>query len=204
MARSIAKDHDQKRLNILTAAADVFAQEGIARASMAEVAKRCGISKANIYHYYASKDALLFDILDSYLSKLRDRIVDLPLQELSSEQKLHRILQEFLFAYEGMDSEHKIQTEGLPLLDTEAQTILKNYQREMVSLVETVLADLLPPNGAKNNAQLRDITMSVFGMLNWFYVWNRKADQSVRERYAHTIAELTLNGVKAFEMKPET
>ena len=62
MVRTIAKDYDDKRLHILTTAARVFAQEGIARASMSHLARDCGISKANIYHYYDSKDALLYDL----------------------------------------------------------------------------------------------------------------------------------------------
>ena len=65
MARTITKDYGEKRLIILKAAAEVFAKEGIARASMSEVAKTCGVSKVNIYHYYVSKDALLFDIPDN-------------------------------------------------------------------------------------------------------------------------------------------
>ncbi|MEX0280477.1 MAG: TetR/AcrR family transcriptional regulator, partial [Arenibacterium sp.] len=74
MARTIAKDYSEKRAHILKTAARVFAEQGFARASMAQIAQECGISKANIYHYYSSKDALLFDILDSYLATLRDRL----------------------------------------------------------------------------------------------------------------------------------
>ena len=66
MVRTIAKDHDEKRKQILKSAAKVFADQGFDRASMSLLARECGISKANIYHYYDSKDALLFDILDTY------------------------------------------------------------------------------------------------------------------------------------------
>lgn len=125
MSRPIAKDHDAKRMHILKVAARVFADQGFARASMAQVAKDCGISKANIYHYYSSKDALLFDILDTYLSALRDRILGLDLAGLAPEAQLGRIVTETLRAYEGMDHEHKIQTEGIPLLPPEQQKILK-------------------------------------------------------------------------------
>ena len=59
MARSLAKDHDDKRTRILTIAAQQFAARGYANASMAQVSTACGISKANIYHYYPSKAALL-------------------------------------------------------------------------------------------------------------------------------------------------
>lgn len=108
MSRPIAKDHDEKRSHILNVAARVFADQGFARASMAQVAKDCGISKANIYHYYSSKDALLFDILDTYLSELRDRINGIDMAGLNPSEQLALIVIETLRAYEGMDNEHKI------------------------------------------------------------------------------------------------
>ena len=125
MARTIAKDHDNKRLLILTVAAEMFATQGIARASMSQLATACGMSKANIYHYYDSKDALLFDILDNYLSVLRNRLLALPLDWSSPDDSLRMIIRETLMAYDGMDHEHKIQTEGLPLLNAAQQQVLK-------------------------------------------------------------------------------
>jgi len=68
---------------------------------MSQVARDCGISKANIYHYYDSKDALLFDILDTYLLELRDRILLLPLATMAPADQLHAIVAETLHAYEN-------------------------------------------------------------------------------------------------------
>lgn len=199
MARTIAKDHNEKRLHILAMAAEVFASEGIARSSMSEVARNCGISKANIYHYYPSKDALIFDILNSYLSALRDQICGLSLVALSCEDKLYLITREILLAYEGMDHEHKIQTEGLALLPKTQQEILKGYQRDMVELVSHVLAEIAPPQISKDAKQIKSVTMSVFGMLNWFYKWNPKASRIARASYAKTVASLTLGGIKGYK-----
>ena len=196
MARTIAKDHDEKRAHILKTAAGVFAREGFARASMVQVARACGISKANIYHYYDSKDALLFDILDSYLSALRDRICGLPMAGLDPGEKLHLIVSETLMAYEGMDHEHQIQTEGIPLLPEDQQKVLKGYQREMVAAMSTVLSEVAPEVLAHDPERLRGATMSVFGMLNWFYMWNSTAGRRARESYADLVAGITLNGVR--------
>tara|TARA_A100001011_G_C14123813_1_gene762423 strand:- start:76 stop:684 length:609 start_codon:yes stop_codon:yes gene_type:complete len=200
LARTIAKDYGEKRLLILKAAAEVFAREGIARAPMSEVAKNCGISKANIYHYYSSKDSLLFDILDSYLSSLSNHICNLPLDNLSAKDKLSAITREVLFAYDGMDHQHKIQTEGLPLLRKEQQEILKQYQRNMVAVVNDVLIEIVPPKIKHNRMVLRNINMSLFGMLNWYYIWNPNADRKAREEYAITITELTVSGAAHFEI----
>lgn len=195
MARPIAKDHDAKRQHILKRAAGVFAAEGVARATMAQVAQACGISKANIYHYYDSKDALLFDILDTYLSALRDRIAGLSLSGLAPEAQLHLIIQETLLAYDGMDAEHQIQIEAIPLLPTTQQAVLKDYQRQLVAEMSAVLGTVAPNAFADDPARLRSATMAVFGMLNWFYVWNSDADRSARLSYARMVTDMTVKGV---------
>jgi len=196
VARPIAKDHDAKRDHILKTAARVFAETGFARASMSQVAKDCGISKANIYHYYNSKDALLFDILDTYLHALRDRILLLPLDGLSPGEQLRLIVAETLQAYDGMDDEHKIQTEGIPLLSADQQGVLKGYQRDMVNQLSRVVVDIAPDIFGDDKRKLRATVMSVFGMLNWFYMWNNGADDKARTDYADLVTRLTLSGVK--------
>ena len=195
MSRPIAKDHDEKRAHILKIAARVFADQGIARASMSQVAKECGISKANIYHYYSSKDALLFDILDTYLSALRDRVSGLDMAGLDPSDQLGRIVVETLRAYEGMDHEHKIQSEGIPLLSEEQQKILKAYQRDLVMQLSGVVAAIAPEVFDGDPRILRSTVMSIFGMLNWFYMWNSPADQQARDAYGQLVTKLTLSGV---------
>ena len=184
-------------LNHVIFAARVFAEHGFARSSMAQVARDCGISKANIYHYYDSKDALLFDILDSYLRALRNRLAKLPLQGLPAEDKLRALLTETLLAYQGMDHEHKIQTEGIPLLQPEQQSILRAYQRDMVQQMSGVLQQIADPFLGEDPEKLRAATMSVYGMLNWYYMWNAQAKSDARRDYAELVARLTIGGVTA-------
>lgn len=195
MARPKAKDHDDKRNMILSTAAAVFAKTGIAGTSMNDVAKACGISKPNIYHYCGSKNELVFVILDTYLSALKDRISSLDLSGKTAQEQLGALTTEFLLAYDGMDNEHKIQTEGVPLLPIEQQTILKGYQRDMVQIMANTIAACAPDDMANNPAKCRDVTMSVFGMLNWFYLWSPGADETKRLAYAQTVTDLVLNGM---------
>ena len=108
MVRTIAKDYDAKRERILAAAANVFANCGVTSASMTEVAKACGISKGNIYHYYDSKLAILFEILDNYLSRLRGRVMAIEMDVGDVQGSLEALCAEILNAYGGMDDEHKI------------------------------------------------------------------------------------------------
>jgi len=195
LARTIAKDHDQKRAQILKSAARVFAREGFDRASMTQLARECGISKANIYHYYDSKDAILYDILETYLRELRDLICGIDLDGLSSEERLHRVVSEILLAYQGVDDEHRVQTSGMSALPEEQQKVLRRYQRDMVEFVGGIIAENAPQDTAHDVDKLRSATMSVFGMLNWYYMWNTGAGTKAREDYAALVSNLTLGGL---------
>ncbi len=195
MARTIAKDHDHKRTRILKAAAKVFATEGYDRASMAQLARECGISKANIYHYYHGKDAILFDILDSYLHALRDRIAGIDLAGLSPEQRLFRTVSEILTAYQGADHEHQVQVSAMSALGAARQRLLRAYQRDMVGHVSDTIRANAPEVFGDDAAKLRATTMSVFGMLNWYYMWNTGAGAQAREDYARLVSNLTLRGI---------
>ena len=67
MSRNRADTYGLKIGHIRSTAAALFADNGFSRTSVAELARECGVSKALIYHYYDSKEALLFDILETYL-----------------------------------------------------------------------------------------------------------------------------------------
>lgn len=197
MARTIAKDHAAKRAQILKSAAKVFADEGFDRASMSQLAKTCGISKANIYHYYESKHALLFDLLDNYLSALRDRLCAVPLSETDPASSLRAIILETLLAYQGADDEHRVQSSGLSALPADQQRTLRAYQRDMVQHMSAILSRCAPGKFTNDPGKLRATTMSVFGMLNWFYMWHPGADEAARRDYAAQVSNLTLGGLNA-------
>ena len=195
MARPIAKDYAFKRDHILNSAAMLFAQEGFAGASMAALAQECQISKANIYHYYSGKDALLFDLLDSYLKALHQKLTSLKLDGVPPEQKLFLLVREILLAYQGMDHQHQVQLNEMQHLPKAQQDILRSYQRDMISILRNVIAELAPAVAVKDKSKLHAVTMSVFAMLNWFYMWNRQEGKEARENYAKVVTDLTLGGI---------
>jgi len=196
VARTIAKDYDKKRGQILKTAAQVFAESGFDRASMSQLAKACNISKANIYHYYDSKDALLFGVLDTYLRELRDRLQTVNGGGLNPDDQLAALVKEVLLAYHGADNEHRVQAAGISALPPEQQNILRGYQREMVEQMSDIVKAIAPTKYANNPQDLLETTMSVYGMLNWYYMWNRDPSERSRIAYAKTVTNIVLNGIK--------
>jgi len=59
---------------ILKASERLFAEKGYDGASIGAIAKLAGVSKANIYHHFASKDELYSKILKRALSVTGDNL----------------------------------------------------------------------------------------------------------------------------------
>ncbi len=57
------KKTEAKRQAIVDVAADVFREVGFERASMSEICRRVGGSKATIYNYFSSKEILFFEVM---------------------------------------------------------------------------------------------------------------------------------------------
>jgi len=75
-------------LAILDAAVRLFSQHGYDGVSMRRIAEQAGVSKANIYHHFASKEALYFAILRRSALELAALIENLAEGKGSFDQRL--------------------------------------------------------------------------------------------------------------------
>ena len=88
MARTRASDFEEKQQSILKSAAAVFADQGMEKASMAQIASHCQVSKALLYHYYPSKNVLIFAIVHRHLFDLEGSVAAAVDDSLPPEAKL--------------------------------------------------------------------------------------------------------------------
>ena len=92
MSRPRASDHDDKRRAILDRSAQLFAEHGYDRASTSMIAQACGVSKANLYHYYKDKEGLLFDVIRFHLKELLDVVEAADNPDAPLETRLHDLI----------------------------------------------------------------------------------------------------------------
>lgn len=193
MPRGLARDHADKRAAIRRGAAAYFAQAGYAKATMSGAARACGTSKALIYHYYASKEALLADILQAHLGDLA--ALAGAITGDAPEARFRALVAAILAAYRDADAEHRLQIDALATLPDEMQAPLRALQRQLVAQMEAALAALKPDLAGTD--RLKPAAMSVFAMLNWYFLWHRPGRDIAREDYAAMVADLVLGGLPA-------
>lgn len=195
MPRTRARDYDDKRAAILHRAAIAFARDGYDRASMAGLAAECGVSKALLYHYYTSKEALLFGILSNHLQALVDVVESVEGTGMKPEERLRGLVAALLDAYRDADAEHKVQINALHLLPEPQQAELKARERKLVAIFSDAVR-AVHPMVFEDGRLLKPVTMSLFGMMNWFYMWFREGGPISREEYADLATRMLVNGVR--------
>jgi len=66
---------EEKRREIIDAAASLFAEQGYERTSMSAISERVGGSKATLYGYFESKEELLRAVLDDSVAQTTERVL---------------------------------------------------------------------------------------------------------------------------------
>lgn len=197
MARTRADDFEDKQRSILQNAAAVFAEQGMDKASMSLIAKQASVSKALLYHYYPGKDALIFAIILTHLEELDEAIEAADDPTLPPEQRLRRLVGVVLESYRGADNEHKVQLNGTSALTVEQKNAITAVERRIVRRFSAVLRDVNPDLDQKERPLLMPVTMSLFGIMNWVYMWFKDGGRITREDYADIATTLVLEGIKA-------
>jgi TetR/AcrR family transcriptional regulator len=199
MARSRANDYDNKRQAILDRSAELFSTHGYDRASMNKIAEACGVSKANLYHYYKDKEGLLFDVIRFHLEELLEVVETADRPGEQPEARLRGLIGALLEAYRDADSQHNVQISSMRFLPQERQTDLKRMERDLVTVFSAAVAGVAPH--LKGTKMLTPVTMSLFGMVNWHYLWFKSTGSVSREEYADIVTRLISDGTRSL-LKP--
>lgn len=194
MARPRATDYDDKRSAILREAAVLFATRGFDRTSMSEIAQALGVSKALFYHYYRSKDELLFDIIRNHLVELVEAAEGADRAAMLPEARLHAVVVAIFECYRDADAQHKIQINHLSQLTNEQQAELKGFERRLVDVLSRIVTAINP---ALARDYVRPVTMSIFGTLNWKYMWFRENGRVSHADYAALVTRMFTAAIRA-------
>jgi AcrR family transcriptional regulator len=141
---------------------------------MNDIATACGTSKARLYHYYESKEAILFDLLDRYTQRLLALIGEAEARaqrkNLSERDALSELVRAFLTEYENSATRHVALVS-----DTK---FLGETQRERV-----------------NPANQTALTMMLFGMINWTFTWLRPGGPMSYDAFADEVVAVLEKGL---------
>jgi AcrR family transcriptional regulator len=196
MARPKSASHELKREEILEVAAKCFAEQSFPAASMNDIAAACGTSKARLYHYYESKEAILLDLLDRYTQRLLALIGEAEARaqrkNLSEREALNELVRAFLAEYETSATRHVALVSDTKFLGDSQRELILNRQRDVVAAFTRFLKRAYPERVTPYNQTA--LTMMLFGMINWTFTWLRPGGPMSYGAFADEVVALLERG----------
>ena len=190
MARPQSPDYDKRRDGIVRTAARLYARRGFQGASVADLAGACQTSKSLIYHYFPSKDDILYEVMAAHLDALVDAADD-AMRTGGPRERLSALTLAFMRLYSGAQHSHKVLLNELDNLPPERRADVVRKQRRIIAVVETLVREIRP----EVNAITLPLTMLFFGMINWTHTWFRPEGELSAEALAGLAVTLLLEGI---------
>lgn len=182
------------RAQILEVAVGLFNEQGYDATSVADLAGRLGLTKSALYHHFDSKEQLLAEALDDALSALEGVLDEPGATTGTPAERLDFVLRAAV----------EVLIDRLPsvtlLLRVRGNSATERDALERRRLFDQRVTELV--RAAQDAGLVRaDIdgavtTRLVFGMINSVVEWYRPTGTIDRERLAHDVVTIALDGMR--------
>jgi len=199
MARTQAEDYEERREAIVEKAASLFSRRGFHGTSIADLAEACGTSKSLLYHYYKSKEDILYDVMHSHVRALLDAAERIAAQPLSPSARLRAITLAFMQLYLGAADRQRVLLNELGHLREGQRKTIVGIQRRLIEIIEKIVTELRPQLSGAAPLK-RPTAMLYFGMINWMHTWLDPAGRAKPAKIAGLAVDIFLEGISAAEI----
>jgi AcrR family transcriptional regulator len=135
------KDSDEARARILEAAEEHFRRVGYNRTSVADIAAGLGMSPANIYRFFPSRDAINESICGRVVNEIADIASAIARTNAPAMQKLERLLTAVHHHAKMMLIEERPMHELIVAATQQNWPIIKAHIERMVTIFEAIIRE---------------------------------------------------------------
>ena len=188
---------------LLAAAAALMAKRGYDQTTIRDVGRETGFSVAGMYYYFKGKEDLLFQIQQrTFSSLLQEQKIEIA-RGKNANEKLRALIRNHLAFYTRHASELKVCTFELESIKGDQYDEIEKLRRAYFRLAAGVVGEHLGSTGMQGagGRQIRHITMFIFGMLNWVFLWFEPRKDGSADRLADEMVDLVLGGITG--IKPQ-
>jgi AcrR family transcriptional regulator len=165
-------DSKQKLREICRQAARVFYEKGYDGASMQDIAKAVGLTKAGLYHHVGSKDRLLFEIMNYGMDILDETVLQRVKQIADPREKLRQtIVGHIDLIVRARDLEITVILHENRSLKGVLRKKINARKREYIDYLEGLIREVQEQEGLKPQLPTALTAFALLGMINWLYQW---------------------------------
>ncbi len=180
------------RESIMVAAVQLFAEYGYHAAPLRDIARIAGIQAASIYHHYASKQALLVEIMETYMQRLIASLEHILEQFDDPLKRLHEAIANHIRMHTMYKNEFFIIDTEIRALEDENRPHILALRNRYEVLVQEILRDGME-RGVFRQSDVKVASYAIIAMCTevatWFHPDGRLSTQQVILIYRQLITE---------------
>ncbi|HEX7925483.1 MAG TPA: TetR/AcrR family transcriptional regulator [Bradyrhizobium sp.] len=193
MARTRSENYDEIQQGILTTACGLFARQGYMRASIADLADACKLSRGALYHYFDSKEAILFAILDAHIREMIADVEAAMAGKSATLEQFRAAIQAIVALNARSSDEQRVILNDLSFLGETEQDAIKALERQLVDTIADLLVTL-DKEGKIVKRTKKIYSMMLFGILNFSHTWYDPKGGVDPGEFADMVVDLFLYG----------
>src|SRR5262249_26352942 len=152
-----------------------------------------GMSLAGMYHYFKSKDELLYLIqkhtFTTIIEQLRGRLGRVS----DHEERIRTLIFNHLEYFLANQSAMKVLSHEDEVLKNHFGAAVRSVKREYYGLCLGLLEDY--KRAEKLDFSQRTAVLSLFGMMNWIYTWYNPRQDGNARKLAQEMGDIFLRGL---------
>lgn len=165
---------DNPKREMIKMAAKLFEERGYHKCSVQDIVEPLGITKGSFYYYFKNKEELLYFIHDDMINFLLERTEELLNLELSTEEKLYRIIENILQTIHHYKSNVFVFFQEMRYLSEDNLKRIKEKRDFYIKMVYKILTKEMEEGKLRKDLDPEIVMLGIFGMCNWAYQWYRK------------------------------
>lgn len=180
------------RESILVAAVQLFAEYGYHAAPLRDIARIAGIQAASIYHHYANKQALLVEIMETYMQRLIESLKHILNEYDDPVKRLHEAIANHIRM-------HTMYKDEFFIIDTEIRALENENRPQILALrsrYEELLQEILRDGMERGVFRQSDVKIASYAIIamctevaTWFRPDGRLSVQQVILIYRQLITD---------------
>lgn len=183
------------RARILEAALDLFHQKGYNRVSVDEIVERAQTSKGGFYHNFKSKDALLYEIHNVFISYVLAQTKKARASSTSPVEQLSAMLYAFTNVFEVYMRHITVFYNEVAYLPEQFEGMIHEKRTQYRRLIEEVIDEGKVQGVFRSNLSTTITTMAIIGMVNWTYKWYRHDGELTMTQITDYFNDVILRGI---------
>jgi TetR/AcrR family transcriptional regulator, cholesterol catabolism regulator len=192
---SASEPGEGRRDEILRKAALLFLESGYRGASMGAIAKRVGIAKPTLYHYWPSKEDILYEIHKQFIQPLLDQQRSYAERDLRPDDQLRRCVQDMMESLNDDPGYVRSFIEHGRELSAERSREVRQIGREHRELIEQAIEQGIE-QGMFRKVSPTIAAYALLGVASWAAFWFQPGGPLNAERVAEELSDIVLNGLR--------